>query len=222
MWSEWKKIIKEELAFHPSDLIVFERENGISFITASSMKDINGWIIIQTELMAQVLGDSTTACQTDPIVWFVTNDFHPSVNICVTSTYCPIRMRYYPTQFGILYGKTHHHYAFYFTALIESMKFCDYNHFTDTYLRMICDFSDTMWLSFCLALCNIFGIEGKDCCLESISAFCQVNFQRPTYRVQQNYETVQSNRGIEFKWLAQQLLDVMQVRINFKRTLMHY
>jgi hypothetical protein len=42
MWSEWKKIIKEELAFHPSDLIVFERENGISFITASSMKDING------------------------------------------------------------------------------------------------------------------------------------------------------------------------------------
>jgi len=168
--------LKEEAAFHPSDLIAFERENKISFITASSVKGSNGCIIMQTDLMAHVLRDSSTACQTDSIEGFVTNHHHPSVNICVTSTYCSIRMRYYPTQFGILYGKSHEHYAFYFKALIVSMKFRDFADFRDNYLGMICDFSDAMRLGFHQAICDIFGIQDKECSLETIYAFCQYIF----------------------------------------------
>ena len=161
---------------------------------------------MQTESMAEVLRNSTTAYQTDSIEGFVTCSRHPSVNICVTSTYCPLRKHYYPTQFGILYGKSQSHYAFYFKALIESMKFRDYKHFTDGYLGMICDFSDAMRLGFRQALCEIFNLEEGECDLEAVYAFCQVHFQRSAYRVQQNYEIVPSQRGSEFKWLVKELL----------------
>ena len=122
--------------------------------------------------------------------------------------YCPSRMHYYPTQFGILYGKTHEHYAFHFKALIVSMKFCDYVDFTNNYLGLICHFSDVMRLGFRQALCDVFGLEDTECSLEAIYAFCQVHFQRSTYRVQQNYKIVPSHCGSEFKWLVQQLLNI--------------
>ena len=208
MRSKRNMILKEEAAFHPSDLIAFERENKISFITASSVKGSNGCIIMQTDLMAQILRDSSNACQTDSIEGFVKNHHHPSVNVCVTSTYCPIRMSYYPSQFGILDGKSHEHYAFYFKALIVSMKFCDFADFRDNYLGKICDFSDAMRLGFCQVICDIFGLEDKECSLEAIYAICQVHFQRSTNRVQQNYEIVPSNCGSEFKWHVEQLLNV--------------
>ena len=140
---------------------------------------------MQTDLTAHVLRDSSMACQTDSIEGFVTNHHHPSVNICVTSTYCPIRLCYYPTQFGILYGKSHEHYVFYFKALIVSMKFRDFADFRDNYLGMICDFSDAMRLGFHQAICDIFGIQDKECSLEAIYAFCQVHSHRSAYRVQQ-------------------------------------
>jgi hypothetical protein len=57
-------------------------------------------------------------------------------------------MKYYPTQLGILYGKTEEHYSLYFKALFESTNFWDFEHYTDTYLGMICDFSDAMQWDF--------------------------------------------------------------------------
>ena len=67
MRSERKKILREDSALDPGDIVAFEHNNNISFITASSMKGSNGSIIMQTESMAEVLQNSTTACQTDSI-----------------------------------------------------------------------------------------------------------------------------------------------------------
>ena len=110
------------------DLVAFERENGISFSTETSLSGTDGCIIMQTSLMKEVLNESSNPSQTDSVEGFVTDLSHPSVNVCVTSTYCPIRLRYYPTQFGILYGKTQLHYKFYFRALLKSMEFRDFDH----------------------------------------------------------------------------------------------
>ena len=66
---------------------------------------------------------------------------------------------------------------FYFKALIMRMKFYDFVDFTDKYLGMICDFSDAMRLGFRQARCAVFGLEDKECSLQSIYAFCQVHFQ---------------------------------------------
>jgi hypothetical protein len=84
----------------------------------------------------------------------------------------------------------------------------DFEHFSETYLGMICDFSNAMQLRFCQAFCSIFCFEDNACSLELVYAFYQIYFQWSAYRVRQNYEIVPSEHGSEFKWLVLQLLDV--------------
>jgi hypothetical protein len=96
------------------------------------------------------------------------------------------------------------------------MQFQDFNHFNNSYLGMICDFSDAMRLGFLQAVCDLFHVKRDACQMDSIYAFCRVHFQRSAHRMRQNYEMVPSLHGDNFDYIVRKLLEPNLSRIIFQ------
>jgi hypothetical protein len=202
-----KAVIKQLQMNDPATIMDYEKETGVQFVSKSSCKGEEGCIIMQTPTMKKQLRFSSTACQTDAIEGYVLDNNHGNLALVTTSSYCDIRGKWYPTQFGIMYGRTHLHYKFYFVALLESMGFIDFNDFEQNYLGMICDFSEASRMGFQLAVSEVFHVGTNQFKMEALYAFCQVHFKRSMDRVKRNYEVVPEVTGDNFSNQVRSLLD---------------
>jgi hypothetical protein len=185
----------------------FEKFHGVAFVSKSSCKGEEGCIVMQTPTMRKQLRFSSTACQTDAIEGYVLDNNHDNLAAITTSSYCDIRGKWYPTQFGIMYGRSHLHYKFYFVALLESMGFIDFNDFANNYLGMICDFSEASRVGFQDAVCEVFSVGKDNFNMEAHYAFCRVHFLRSLDRVKRNYEVVPASTGDNFNYRVRSLID---------------
>ena len=173
-----KEVIKNLRMNDPLNIMEYEKLTGVKFVSKSSCKGEEGCIVMQTPTMRNQLRFSSTACQTDAIEGYVLDKSHDNLAVITTSSYCDIRGKWYPTQFGIMYGRSKLHYKFYFVALLESMGFIDFNDFEQNYLGMICDFSEASRLGFQLAVCDVFNVGKNQFKMEAVYAFCRVHFLR--------------------------------------------
>ena len=162
----------QELALEtPQDIAGFDRTTNANFITESSLRMVDGCIILQTVIMKKILNDSETGSQTDTIEGFVSDPFLPSANLTVTSTFCGVLQKWVPTQFAILFGKSEEHYAIYFYTLLRNMTFGNFQTFVDNYMGMVCDFSDAEKNGFERGLQQRFNVSKGDYPLEKFYAF---------------------------------------------------
>ena len=109
---------KERKANHGTvDIAAFDKRTNGSFITASSIRSLDGCIIMQTDTMRKVLKESEVTSETDTIEGFLKDDILPDANVTVTSSYCSLLDKWVPTQMAILFGKSGEHYRQYFNTL---------------------------------------------------------------------------------------------------------
>ena len=68
------------------DISKIDKQISRDFITESSVREKDGCIIMQTDLMKRTMNKSKEASQTDSIESFVADPHLSSVNLCTTST----------------------------------------------------------------------------------------------------------------------------------------
>jgi len=204
-----------EMAYaSPEQIAAFDRDTKMNMITESSIRMKDGCIICQTELMRKVMNDSQTASQTDTIEGFVLEQTMNSVNLTVTSTFCHLRNKWVPTQFGILFGKSQHHYQIYFYTLLRHMKYDEFDQFVNNYMGMVCDFSDAERKGFEGALSQqfCFGMDhakAQNVNIEAFYAFCTVHFDRSECRIRRNHAVVPPQKQDDFKAKVHKLKEKM-------------
>ena len=201
----------DDLAFASAqEIAAFDSQTNLGLIVESSVRAVDGCIILQTDKMRKVLNDSENASQTDTIEGFVLDQYLPSINLTVTSTFCALREKWVPTMFGILFGKTTQHYAIYFFTLLKNMNYKNFQDFTDNYFGMVCDFSDAERKGFEDGLQRHFNIDKDSYSIEMFYAFCTIHFDRSECRIRRNHAIVPAQRADEFKLLVHKLKEPME------------
>jgi len=189
----------EDLALEtPEEIAGFDRQTNTNFITTSSVRNEDGCIILQTDIMKKIMNTSKTASQTDTIEGFVMHPTLPNVNLTVTLTFCDVQKKWVPTQFGILFGKSMKHYEMYFYTLLQNMSFKDFDSFVEDFMGMVCDFSEAERLGFEGGLERRYNVKKGQYPSEKFYACCEIHFIRSASRVKQNHSIIPMQRAEEF------------------------
>eukprot|EP00986_Skeletonema_menzelii_P009175 scaffold4098_cov86-Skeletonema_menzelii.AAC.2 len=181
------------------DIAAFDKQTSGSFKTASSISSVNGAIIMQTDIMRKVLKESDVASETDTIEGFLRDDVLPDANVTVTSSYCSLLEKWYPTQMAILFGKSGEHYLKYFNTLLQNgYAYSNFDEFDKEFMGMVCDFSDAERDGFKRAVEATFSLSEGDFDIEKYYTMCTVHFDRSLARVRRNNAVVPMQLKDEF------------------------
>ena len=191
----------------------FEKGMQHKCIISTNFQESGGHIIMQTAFMKTRLSARESSLETDSVEGFIEDEHCSTVNLAITSGYCPTVNRNVPLLLSILFGKSAAHYEQHFSWLFKTMdmsyNFEEWSNDENGFPGNTCDFSDAERSGFEAAIrtyCSIIADTPLD--FNMHFRCCNVHFKRTLSRIARNAAVIPPSKEKEFYQAVSELLSI--------------